>query len=350
MKKVLLKILYLLQLHRLARYLCRDKIIILMYHGFTPGYDRGGIENYRYKHIRIDQFRLQLEHLKKHYNVISLKELVAHYSAGTSPPPYAVVITIDDGYRSNYSLAYPLFKQFNVPAAIFLTTDFIDRKSALWPDRIEYALNNTSRETLGPFLDSESFDLSTRNAKIAADIKIRARLKNMPRADRLKIIEKIEAGLGQKLRPDGECPEIYQPLEWDEIREMEASGLVAFGSHTCSHPILPRCDRRNIERELALSRQRIEQNTSTGCTLFCYPNGDFNDLTTRLVKEIGYTCALTTLEGMNNSSSDRYLLKRTGIMLPGGRAEFALTVTGITRFVIDIKHSIDKLLSKKAAP
>jgi peptidoglycan/xylan/chitin deacetylase (PgdA/CDA1 family) len=321
-----------------------------MYHGFTPDYNHTGIENYRYKHISIDQFRLQIEYLKQHYNIISLEELIGHYTDGNSIPQYSVVITIDDGYRSNYSLAYPVLKQFNVPAAIFLSTDFVDKKGPIWPDRIEYALNNTRHETFELVLDGESFDLGTRNAKITADIKIRGKLKSMPQENRSEIIEKIEAELGEKLPENGERPEIYQPMEWNEIREMDESGLVAFGSHSCSHPILPKCKEQNIEREMALSRQRIEQNTSKSCTLFCYPNGDFNDLTTRIAKDVGYSCALTTLEGMNNSSSDRYLLKRTGIMMPGGQAEFAMTVTGITKFVVDIKHSIDKLLSKKAGP
>ena len=350
MNRALLKILYILQLHRLVRYFCRNKIIILMYHGFTPDYNHDGIENYRYKHISVDQFRLQIEFLSKYYNVISLDDLIAHYTDGKSIPKYPVVITIDDGYRSNYSLAYPVLKQFKVPAAIFLTTDFVDRKEPMWPDRIEYVLNNTRKETSNLVLDGETFNLGTRDARITADKKLRKHLKNMPQENRSEIIEEIESGLGEKLQQNSELPEIYQPMEWNEIREMEESGLVAFGSHTCSHPILPNCNEQHIEREMVLSRQRIEQNISKSCDLFCYPNGDFNDVTTRIAKETGYACALTTLEGMNTASSDRYKLKRTGIMMSGGKAEFAMTVTGIEKFVINIKHSIDKLLSKKVEP
>ena len=125
-----------------------------MYHGFTDKRVYEGIENSQGMHLNIEKFKLQIEYLKKYYNVISLYRLIEHYADGAKLPPNPIVITIDDGYRSNYTLAYPILKQFNVPAAIFIPTDFIDKKEMLWHDRVKYAINKTK---------SPSFDLKIGN-------------------------------------------------------------------------------------------------------------------------------------------------------------------------------------------
>src|SRR3990167_5472927 len=156
-----------IQLHRLMRYLRRKKIIILMYHGFTDKIVHEGIENSLGLHLNIEKFRLQIEYLKKYYNIISSDQLIDHYTNGAKLPPNSVVITIDDGYKSSYALAYSVLKQFNVPAAIFLTTDFVDKKEMLWVDRIEYAINRTKRNNFSLKInkDTLSFDLRDDNSK-----------------------------------------------------------------------------------------------------------------------------------------------------------------------------------------
>lgn len=43
-----------------------------------------------------------------------------------------VCITLDDGYRDNYTTAFPLFKRLNVPFAVFVTTGFVDNQREMW--------------------------------------------------------------------------------------------------------------------------------------------------------------------------------------------------------------------------
>src|SRR5262245_35792515 len=130
-----------------------DNINILMYHGFTDRREFGGIENYHGKHLHADKFRRQMEFVKERYHPVSLKELIEHLTAGKKLPPRTIAITIDDGYRSNFTLAYPVFKEFGIPATIFLATDFIDRKDALWVDRLEFAVNQSTKHKLDVELD-----------------------------------------------------------------------------------------------------------------------------------------------------------------------------------------------------
>lgn len=43
-----------------------------------------------------------------------------------------VCITFDDGYRDNYTLAYPLLKQLDVPFAVYVSTGFLDNHNEMW--------------------------------------------------------------------------------------------------------------------------------------------------------------------------------------------------------------------------
>jgi len=97
-------------------------IPILDYHNFTTE------ESSSYK-INIIEFEKQMDYLATHnYSVISLSELLAGLRTGQLPPK-PIAITIDDGYRSTYTLAYPVLKKYNFPATLFLYTDFIEKNS-----------------------------------------------------------------------------------------------------------------------------------------------------------------------------------------------------------------------------
>ena len=159
---------YFLQLHRLFQFINRKTAIILMYHGFTDKKSHESIENYKGNHINIVLFRSQIKYIKKNYTVISLDQYIESCTKGERLPKKSIIVTIDDGYKSNFTLAFPVLKEFDIPATIFLTTKFIYNKHFLWVDRLEYAINNTKKENLKLEIanNKESFDLDTNNGKV----------------------------------------------------------------------------------------------------------------------------------------------------------------------------------------
>jgi peptidoglycan/xylan/chitin deacetylase (PgdA/CDA1 family) len=71
-------------------------------------------------------FEAQMRYLKeKGYRVISLAELADFLSYRRALPSKAVVINLDDGYRSTYEIAYPILKKYGFTAGLFIYTDFI---------------------------------------------------------------------------------------------------------------------------------------------------------------------------------------------------------------------------------
>ena len=65
-----------------------------------------------------------LEYKKKGYTFVSIDALPKQ--------GHWVCITLDDGYRDNYTLAYPIFKRLGVPFTVYVTTGFIDNKMPMW--------------------------------------------------------------------------------------------------------------------------------------------------------------------------------------------------------------------------
>ena len=57
-----------------------------------------------------------------------LRALVDLAERGEPVPPKSVVITFDDGYASVYEHAWPMLRQLEIPATIFLASGFIDSR------------------------------------------------------------------------------------------------------------------------------------------------------------------------------------------------------------------------------
>jgi len=112
-------------------------IPILTYHNFTKD------ESSSYE-MNIVEFEKQMDYLAAHnYSVISLSEVFKGLKDGQLPPK-PIVITIDDGFKSTYTLAYPVLKKYNFPATLFLYTDFIEKNSysLTWEEIREMTKNN----------------------------------------------------------------------------------------------------------------------------------------------------------------------------------------------------------------
>jgi len=77
-------------------------------------------------------FEAQMRYLRENgYTVVSIARLVDFLEGKTALPRKSVVITIDDGYRSTYEIAWPILKRFGYPATVYLYTDFVGAGDAL---------------------------------------------------------------------------------------------------------------------------------------------------------------------------------------------------------------------------
>lgn len=107
----------------------QEQTPILMYHAFGDGNERAS----RFV-VPISLLRQQLEYLKRHgYQFISLREYVCCLRQHRLPPAHAAVLTLDDGYSDNLSLALPVLKEYGVPATLFVVSDKVGQVND-WDD------------------------------------------------------------------------------------------------------------------------------------------------------------------------------------------------------------------------
>jgi peptidoglycan/xylan/chitin deacetylase (PgdA/CDA1 family) len=111
-------------------------------------------------------FERQMRFLKEQgYSVISTAELVEFMAFRRAIPKKAVVINLDDGYRSAYEIACPILKKYGFPGTLFIYTSFIgasknaltwDQLKALKADGFEVGSHTVTHADLSKKMTGES--------------------------------------------------------------------------------------------------------------------------------------------------------------------------------------------------
>jgi peptidoglycan/xylan/chitin deacetylase (PgdA/CDA1 family) len=256
-------------------------------------------------------FRAQIAHLVEHYRVLTLDEMVAALAQKAPLPPRAVAVTFDDGYRDNWSEAFPVLRELACPATIFLTAGFIGTNETLWWDKLQYALQSTR---LGPAEVTRILaerhrlpapDFSAANSEGLVEV-----LKQVPEAEKQAVVSQIAADLGV----DAASNTRDRMMSWEEARTMVGSGLVTMGAHAVTHRNLKHLPIAEARHEIVESRRILERELGTTVDLFAYPFGnpanDYTPAVKEAVREAGFKAALTVVLGLVSPGDDLYELPR----------------------------------------
>ncbi len=309
---------------------------IFLYHGVAPTQKDFGIYNYRGKFISPVAFRKQLLWLKKNYTILPLPYYIELLLDKKRFPPNVCSITFDDGYLNNYEFAFPLLKEFAIPATFFVTTDFVDQKTPLWVDILEYAIGKAKAPELRIIYNGQptSFNLSTYRDRCATDSILRNHLKKIPRSHALKLLEDIVQATGTDLRKKFHNSP-YQAFGWDNAREMASSGMTIM-PHTLSHPILSQTPPQEVLTEISDSRNRVQKEMEKRSDLFAYPNGqseDFSMATVELLKKLEFKAALTTISDVCNEETKVFEIPRITLDNTNNFSLFRIKATSTDRIL-----------------
>jgi peptidoglycan/xylan/chitin deacetylase (PgdA/CDA1 family) len=301
------------------RYLNKTKVLIVTYHRFSQVEDG--------RSTAVKAFAEQLDHLKDHYSILSLAELGDCLNNRKPLPQRAAAITIDDGFDDAYKIAFAELRKRGLPATVFLITDFVDQKIWLWTDKLRYLMTQLPDGTVSFEKYNLTFSLDGASSRSHAASKINSILKTLPETSKNAAIDELAATLNVAL-PENP-PAEYAALTWDQAREMDQAGI-EIGSHTVTHPILPNVDDEQLRHELVDSRSKLEHELRRPVTLFCYPNGSYDERVEAAVREAGYKVAVTTIPRLNDQQSDLHALARVPAELD--LDHFEQTTSGFEQF------------------
>lgn len=252
-----------------------------------------------------ENFEKQISYLRKYHEILPIDVLVRSVQEGKPFPERAVVITFDDGYKDNFTRAYPILQKYNVPATISLITANIDRGEPFWWDKIGFAIWNTPLRVID-LNELGIYSLRSRPQRLQTIYRITRELTRNPVKERDSIAKMI-------LDVSGVCvPHDLGGgilLSWDDVLNMKESGI-SFGAHTVTHPNLAESLLSEARIEITESKNTLEDRLEQEITVFCYPNGDFTLQVAKVVEEVGFECALTLVPRVVGHDADLFQLGR----------------------------------------
>ena len=279
-----------LGLYVLVRWLMRKKPRIIMFHRFS--------EQKQQHCVSSSELEKQIIYLKKHFNILPLSQLRRCIEQGKSTPNNSIVLTVDDGYRDFYEVAYPVLKKYSVPATLYVTTGFINEELWLWPDQITWLLNNVNDVNktidLGE-TNSKSIEISTIDDSNRQQIwsNVISYLLSVDDLTKHKWIAYLSDQLGKPL-PDS-APEEYSACSWQQLAEMQQNGI-EIGGHTHTHPSLGQVSDEQLRVELRTCMQFLDEKLGKQDRDFCFPNGqpnDYNEKVKKFTKSVGFKSSVT---------------------------------------------------------
>lgn len=289
-------------LNNINRFLNRNSISVLLYHGITHDNDFLAEENFL--QVKESNFKSQMEYLVRNYNVVSLPNALSNK---TQKPK--VVVTFDDGYLNNYTVAFPILKKLEIPATIFLVTSTIDQDHYFWFDKLW---------------------LSLREQKTTSQL---TQIINQFKYIHPNMVDDAVAHyLFCNQVALGNFAENYRTLRYSEITEMANSGLITFGSHTHNHELLPHLTDEESYKTMHTSFEKIVA-VPGGVPFFCYPNGYNEERHRQMCHQVGYQGSVLATDGAWNKNTELMAIPRRPIGRGTTLLDFKSIVSGAHNFI-----------------
>ncbi|MGH7390717.1 MAG: polysaccharide deacetylase family protein [Candidatus Rokuibacteriota bacterium] len=258
--------------------------------------------------VPVGVFERHMAYVARTFRVMTVEAIVERVRRG-SVPRNTLAITFDDGYRDNLTHAAPILARHGLPATIYLATGLIGTAEVAWFDRMAMAFKTTKAEAyVTPW--RETLPLATSGDRLRALDRMLGYFKRLPDDDMRRSVDGLLRALAVT---DQKCFKNLM-LTWDDVHALTGLGF-AVGAHTVNHPILARVPARRAWTEIFGSRTMIESALGRAPKAFAYPNGRPEDYTATvrdLVREAGFTSAVSTRFGLNDRDTSPYDLRRGG--------------------------------------
>jgi len=314
-----------------------QRLIILCYHGISLD-DEHLWNPGLYLEPSVFESRLQLL-ADGGFSILPLGEAIERLYRRDLPPA-SVAITIDDGHYDFYRHAHPIIKKFGFPVTLYLSSFYTDFNRPIFDGFCSYLLWKARGSQvranpnigLGFAADLRTDSNRTRAWRAVKQFTVRERL---DAREKDLVLQSLADHLGISYA-DLAARRILHNMNPVEVGQAAREG-VSIQLHTHRHrtPL----DRDLFLREIRDNRSRILELTGANPTHFCYPSGVYNRDFLPWLAESGIVSATTCDRGLNDSSTNPYLLLR--ILDHSGLQPIELEgwITGCSAWLPHRKHS-----------
>lgn len=272
-------------------------MVVLCYHRVNDIHDD-------WNNITVTQntFIKQLQYLRQNYDIV--------YSCNDIYKEHAVAITFDDGYEDTYLNAFPILKQLNIPATLFISTLCIDQENEDWCNELSRLIIEGGKGKTHLQFRGETYPVSTLEERKNTNRQIFRIIKS----DDIDVRNDSMMEIGKWSGQEGAKPRLaFRMLRSLQIQELATSNLIRIGAHTVTHPSLSTLSESSQESELINSKNKLEEITGKIITEFAYPFGyprDYSEKTITLLKKVGFERAFITHHFERHSDDAKYEIRR----------------------------------------
>ena len=248
----------------------------------------------------VDQevFDAQVGLLKRSYGLVDEAEALDIVAGRSKPQSTAVLLTFDDGYRDNLTLAVPVLKAHGAKAIFFLVTGYLENPAQIpWWDRIAWLVRGCEGKVL-ELSQPEPWSILVDKGDIEHVIaRVLSRFRSPLMMDAELFFAELER-CSDRGQPAQEEPLL---MGWDDARRLREEGMDV-GLHTHSHEILAKLDAAGQARELAGCKDMMRREMGYDASTLAYPvgsHGAFTPVTKQLAQEAGFSAAFSFYGGTN---------------------------------------------------
>lgn len=289
-----------------ARYLTRNRLRILCYHGIS----RTDEHEWRPAlYMTPSKFAARMDFLRAHnYPVLPLNKAVQQHTDDELPAG-ATVITFDDGFKDFYDFAVPILRKRKLPATLYVTTYYAVKQTPIFRLALSYVFWRARCADA----DLRSIDLlptGLRQYFLLSSPDLERRIVrhaeiNLSDPERNILLSKIASAVGINFSADMPA-RLFEIVSKEEMGDM-ASGNFDIQLHTHRHRFPD--DPRSAMKELEDNRHVL--GPIVGATShFCFPSGLWSKSHLPTLRDAGILSATTCDEGLNKSDADPLTLKR----------------------------------------
>ena len=259
-----------------------------------------------------ENFSHQMEILCKYARPISLLHLVQYLKRGAVPPK-SVVVTFDDGYVDNLHIAKPILEKYGIPATVFVCTGYAGKE--LWWDELAHLVKSSRADPRALRIQPGGFEWNgTQAISTVENHKVQGQLRDvlyqslllLDVEDQNLAMDSIRKWAGSFSHETGES----RTMTEGELLQLADGGLIEIGAHTRYHPTLPQLSFERQKEEIESSKKDLESLLGKQIMGFAYPNGRATGSAKRIVQDIGFAYACTSLNDVVRPGNDLYELTR----------------------------------------